>query len=66
MSVKYKYIKKSISYNTNSVYLEKCFEVMHIVEAPSNLHIFEKTHPEDSENEHDEEKEKTDVQESRE
>ena len=39
---------------------------MHIVEAPSNLHIFEKTHPEDSENEHDEEKEKTDVQESRE
>ena len=47
-------------------YLEKCFEVMHIVEATSDLNIFEKTHPEDGENEHNEEKEKTDVQESRE
>ena len=39
---------------------------MHIIEATSDLNIFEKTHPEDGENEHNEEKEKTDVQESRE
>ena len=48
------------------VYLEKCFEIMNIVEATSDLNIFEKTHPKDSKNEHDEEKQKTDVQESRE
>jgi DUF4097 and DUF4098 domain-containing protein YvlB len=44
--------------------LEKCFEIMNIIEATSDLNIFEKTHPKDSENEHDEEKKKADVEES--
>lgn len=39
---------------------------MHIIEATSDLNIFEKTHSEDGENEHNQEKEKTDVQKSRE
>ena len=37
---------------------------MNIIEATSDLNIFEKTHPKDSENEHDEEKKKADVEES--
>ena len=37
-------------------YLEKCFEIMHIIEATSNLNIFEKAHSKHSKDEHDEEK----------
>ena len=43
-------------YDFMTNYLEKCFEIMHIIEATSNLNIFEKAHSKHSKDEHDEEK----------
>ena len=36
-------------------YLEKCFKIMNIIEAPSDLNILEQAHSKHSKDEHDEE-----------
>ena len=45
--------------------LEEGFEVVHVIEATSDLHVLKQTHSEDSKNEHDKEEKKTDVEEGR-
>ena len=45
--------------------LEKRLEIVNIIEAGSDLDIFEKTHSEDGQDEHDQEEKKTDVEKSR-
>ena len=44
--------------------LEKRLEVVNIIEARSDLDIFEKTHSEDGQDEHDQEEKKTNVEKS--
>ena len=44
--------------------LEKRLEIVNIIEAGSDLDIFEKTHSEDGQDEHDQEEKKTNVEES--
>ena len=43
-------------------YLEKCFEVVDVIESTSNLNILEETHTEHSKDEHNKKQEKTNVE----